>query len=234
MENKRLGVIGGMGPKATSVFMDRIIEHTAAQRDQDHIDMIVLSHATLPDRTQVILKNEGDRFLKAVEPDFRLLEQAGAAHIAIPCNTSHFYIDEMQGMTRIPIINMVDETLREIAGRFGQRVKVGVLATNGTLRSGIYRMACEKHGMEYREPEASVQQQVMDMIYDVKKGVDVGSEALEALVRSLVEREGCQCVILACTELSCIKPNEHILQYCVDAMDVLVRKSIERSGKPFV
>jgi aspartate racemase len=233
LENKRLGVIGGMGPKATSVFMDKIIEHTVADRDQDHIDMIILNHATLPDRTQVILENNGDLFLRAVEQDIRLLEHAGVSNIAIPCNTSHYFFEEMQGMTRINMINMIDETLKEIAGRYGANSKVGVLATSGTLRSGIYKKACDKYNMQWHETDESVQKKVMGIIYDVKKGLPIGSEEIEEIIRNLIEQEGCNCVILACTELSCIEVSHEARSYCVDAMDVLVKKSIELSGKHF-
>lgn len=234
VDNKRLGVIGGMGPKATSVFMDQVIEHTVADRDQDHIDMVVLNHATLPDRTTVILENAGERFLRAVERDLRLLEQAGADHIAIPCNTSHYFYDEMQAMTSIPIIHMVEETIKEIGRRFGSVRKVGVLATNGTLRSGVYRKVCDKYGLELQEPEESVQREIMNIIYnDIKRGRMVSSEGLERIILDLVEQDGCDCVIIACTELSCIRLGEQAAGFSVDAMDVLVRKSIELSGKHY-
>ncbi|MBO9596318.1 MAG: aspartate/glutamate racemase family protein, partial [Cohnella sp.] len=145
MEQKRLGIIGGMGSKATAVFMDMLVEHTKAERDQDHIDMVILNHASLPDRTEVIIAGEHDRFLGAVKGDIRLLEHAGVANIAIPCNTSHYFHNQMQAMTDIPIIHMVDETLQEIGRRYEAGSKVGILATNGTLRSGIYKKACEKN-----------------------------------------------------------------------------------------
>lgn len=222
-----------MGPKATSVFMDRIIDHTVAERDQDHIDMLVLNHATLPDRTEVILENDGRKFLTAIEPDFRFMEHAGVSHIAIPCNTSHYFFDDMQGMTRIPIINMVEETLKVIAERYGKESQAGLLATNGTVRSGVYRKAAERLGIRLYEPDASVQQQVMDIIYDFKKGKQDSSAELESVVRQLLDREGCHCAILACTELSCIPVSAETAAYCADAMDVLVRKSIELSGKRF-
>lgn len=231
-ENKRLGIIGGMGPKATAVFMDKIIEHTVADRDQEHIDMIVLNHATLPDRTSVILENNGGLFLQAIERDFRLLEAAGAANIAIPCNTSHYFYDELQAMTGIPIIHMVEETIREMADRHGAGSRIGLLATNGTLRSGIYKKACDKYGLELHTPHDSVQARVMRMIYhDIKAGQHISSEEIEGIIMDLVVRERCSGVMIACTELSCIPMSEATKPYRLDAMDVLVRKSIELSGK---
>ena len=233
VDNKRLGVLGGMGPKATSVFVDQVIEHTVADCDQDHIDMVVLNHATLPDRTTVILEGRGERFLQAVERDIRLLEHAGVDHIAIPCNTSHYFYDDMQRMTAIPIINMVEETLEETARRFGSGARIGVLATYGTLRSGIYRTACERRGMRYREPDEAMQRRVMDIIYnDIKRG-RLNVSGFEDIVGRLVDEEGCDAVIIACTELSLIPLGERTAARSVDAMNVLVRRSIALSGKVY-
>ncbi|NIK79836.1 aspartate racemase [Paenibacillus castaneae] len=232
MEYKSLGVIGGMGPKATSVFFDKVIEHTVADRDQDHIDMIILNHATLPDRTEVILANQGELFLNAVAKDLQLLEAAGVSNIAIPCNTSHYFHAAMQRMTSINIINMVDETLKEIYSLHGEHCKIGILATNGTVSSGVYRSGCEKYGMQLHEPNDSIQEHVMDIIYNkVKRNLPVESGEFEGIINELLVNYNCNCVIIACTELSCIPIRNEISKYCVDAMAVLVQKSIELSGK---
>ncbi|QHW32104.1 amino acid racemase [Paenibacillus rhizovicinus] len=230
MERKRLGVLGGMGPKATTVFIDQIIENTPADRDQDHIDMVILNHASLPDRTHVILENSGELFLQEIEKDIRLLEYAEVANIVMPCNTGHYYINEMQAMTTIPIIDMVEETMREIADNFGGGVKVGILATNGTLRSGIYSESARRYGMIPQEPDMDVQQQVMSIIYgDIKRGIASDPAKLEGIIQGMVEKDGCSCVIIACTELSIIKLSEETKKVSIDAMDVLVQKSIELS-----
>lgn len=235
MESKSLGVIGGMGPKATSVFFDKVIEQTAAVRDQDHIDMIILNHATLPDRTGVILGNRGELFLEAVAKDLKLLEAAGVSNIAIPCNTSHYFYHDMQQMTSINIINMVDETLRKICDFYGENCKIGILATNGTVSSGVYRKGCDQYGLQLHEPEEAVQEHVMNIIYNkVKRNLPVESSEFEGIINNLLVNDHCQCVIIACTELSCIPIRDEISKYCVDAMAVLVQKCIELSGKRFI
>ncbi|WP_106768621.1 aspartate/glutamate racemase family protein [Paenibacillus faecalis] len=232
MDNKKLGIIGGMGPKATSVFFERIIENTAAERDQDHIDILILNHATLPDRTEVILEERHEWFLNAVANDLKLLEQAGVANIAIPCNTSHYFYEDMQQMTSVNIINMVDETVQELHRRYGDGSKIALLATNGTISSGIYHDSCEKYGMKLYEPAPSLQNKVMDIIYnDVKGQNNVDPGKLEALIHQLVYEEHCHCVILACTELSCIELSAFYKECSIDAMEVLVNRSITLSGK---
>lgn len=231
MEDKKLGVLGGMGPAATSVFFEKVIENTEAAKDQDHIDMVILNHATIPDRTEAILKQKGQEFLKAIKKDFQVLEYAGVSNIAIPCNTSHFYIREMREMTEINIINMIEETVKFIRGKFGVGAKVGILATNGTIDSGIYQHGCEEYGLAPAIPAISQQQKVMRTIYDFKADKQVNPGEVEAIIDRMVHEEGCSCVILGCTELSCLDLNEEIAAYCVDAMQVLANQSIKLSGK---
>lgn len=232
MEQKSLGIIGGMGPKATSVFFDKIIESTEAHRDQDHINMVILNHATLPDRTTAILTGHEAEFLEAIQKDIRILEVAGVANIAIPCNTSHYFYEQIQQMTEINIINMVDETIKAIYNKYGEGTKVGILATNGTIRSGIYKAYSDQYSLQLHVPNRFQQDQVMNIIYNNVKGEnDIDSSELEALIQELIYQEKCQTVILACTELSCIPLRKEINELSIDAMEVLVRKSIELSGK---
>lgn len=232
MGHMTLGIIGGMGPKATSVFYDRFIEATDASKDQEHVDMVILNHATLPDRTSVILEGKAPLFLSEIEKDVRLLEQAGVAHIAIPCNTSHYFYEQIQGMTQIPVLNMIDETLQEIYNVYGAHTKIGLLATNGTVRSGVYAKYSKKYQLNIYEPDEVLQQKVMNIIYtNIKGGFALDATELEAIVQQLVQEHGCSCVIIGCTELSIIPLREEIRRYCFDAMDVLVARAIQKSGK---
>lgn len=219
-----------MGPMATSVFFEKIIENTVANADQEHINMVILNHATLPDRTSVILNQKEEVFLHAVEQDLKLLEMAGVEHIAIPCNTSHYFYNQMQEMTSIRIINMVDETCKEIHQKFGDHSKVAILATNGTVSSGIYRQGCHTYNMELHIPDKVSQEQVMNTIYSIKSDIKVDKSVIERIIKNLIFNENCCCVILACTELSCMNLSPDVMKYCIDAMDVLVEKSIKYSG----
>lgn len=228
----KLGVIGGMGPQATSVFFQKVIENTEAHKDQDHINMVILNHSTLPDRTSVILNQKEEQFFKSIFNDIKLLEAIGVNNIAIPCNTSHYFYRELHEMTNVPIINMVEETIKKTHELCGNQSKVGILATSGTINSGIYKQECDKYGLNLYIPNEELQQKTMDIIYkDVKGELETGSYELEEIIIHLIQQEGCNYVILACTELSCIKLNEDILPYCIDAMDVLVEKAITLSGK---
>lgn len=232
MGQYRLGIIGGMGPKATAVFYDRIVERTKATSDQEHLDLIILNHATLPDRTEAILHGEKHSFLQAIKGDLALLEQAGVANIAVPCNTFHYFYDDVQAMTRIPIIHMINETVSEIYKTYGANAKVGLLATKGTIQSGIYKKSCEQYNIELYIPDEVLQDQTMNIIYQQVKGTgNADGTELEELIQHLLTEQGCSCVIIGCTELSTIPLRHEVAKYCFDAMDILVRRSIERSGK---
>jgi len=231
MQSKKLGVVGGMGPLATSIYFERVIQRTVASKDQDHIDMIILNHATLPDRTQAIMNQSPELFLTMMEKDLKTLELLEVDHIAIPCNTSHYYIEALKGMTQVPIINMVEETITEVENRYGKNARVGILATNGTIKTGTYEQACLKHDLIFVKPELEMQNKVMATIYDIKADEAIDVFDFESIISYLVNEQNCQCVILACTELSLIKLSDTVKSVCVDAMDVLVEKSILYSGK---
>lgn len=231
MKKEILGVLGGMGPMATSVFFERVIKNTLATCDQDHVDMMILNHASLPDRTLAIATGQHSIFLKAIEPDFKKMEAAEVTRIAIPCNTSHFFYDALSKMTQIPIINMVEETVNQLVKSGFTGKKIGILATDGTIKSGVYKKALEKAGMEAVSPDDRNQMVVMQTIYRIKSGEKPSMFEIEHLIYDMVRVQGCSKVILACTELSLLDLEETIQKFCVDAMDVLVKISIEQCGR---
>lgn len=227
-KDKYFGVIGGMGSKATSVFFERLIQSSKAEIDQDHMNVMILNHATLPDRTEVIIENREMDFLNSVKKDFEIMEFAGVTDVAIPCNSAHFFYDKMQEMTNINIINMIEETVKEIYETQGKGTKVGLLATDGTVRSAIYKKYCDKYGLDMVVPEMRVQQDIMSVIYNNIKGhMNLDSSLLEELIEFFVYEEKCKTVIIGCTELSCIPIRDELKIYIIDAMNVLVKKSIE-------
>lgn len=227
---KKLGVIGGMGPEATSFFYARVIARTKAATDQEHIDMVILSHATMPDRTTAILTGEKDVFLKAVTKDAKDLEYLGVSNIAIPCNTSHYFLKEIQAATSVPIINMVEESVRTVIEEHPRVKKIGIMGTDGTLRAETYHRACRARGIEPISPGEAAQRDVMSLIYDdVKSGKTGDRRKFDRAYENLMG-QGCDAVILACTEISVFKEYYQVPANCIDAMDVLVEESILRSG----
>lgn len=229
---KILGVLGGMGPAATQLFYRMILEKTDASCDQEHLDMIILNHATMIDRTKAILEGREEELLSLLLKDARLLEREGAVSIAIPCNTSHVVIDRLQAQLQIPVIHMIKETairLKEQVTVYG--AKVGILATDGTIHMGLYQRELEKLGMAPVIPSPPMQKLVMKIIYDgVKNGGKIEQEDFVRIEEELLFHQ-CEKAILACTELSCFKEMVGLPAYYVDAMAVLAEKSILSCGK---
>ena len=230
---RRAGILGGMGPMATCYFFNRVISHTDASRDQEHIDICILNHASIPDRTSAILTGLHETFLREAEEDCRKLADMGAEYIAIPCNTTHYFYDALAKASPIPILHMVRETVCHIAAEIPQARKVGILATDGTVRAGVYGRECESRGIQAVYPSQEMQKRVMHIIYDeIKKGRRGSLEKFSEVADSL-RLQGCQAIILACTELSLFKDEHELPEDIVDAMDVLVRRFIEMSGRPY-
>lgn len=225
-----VGVLGGLGPAATVHFMRRLVELTDAGRDQDHVDLIVWQHGSIPDRT-AHLYGEGESPEPALVRDALALERAGARFIAIPCNTAVVWVEQMRAAVGIEVLDTVDETVAATREAVPGLSRLGVLGTDGTLRAGPYAGAAARAGIEVLSPEPEVQREVMSMIYDgVKAGRPVERERLDAVVEHLRLR-GAQAVALGCTELSVLHGELGLEDpTIVDSIDALARRVVVRAG----
>lgn len=224
MEKKILGVIGGVGPEATFYFCNKIVKMTDAKNDQEHIKMVVLNDTEIPDRTEYILDSTKENPIIKFKENIKILETLNVDYIAIPCNTSGAFYDELQGSTHLKKINMIEETILELKGRNVK--KVGVLATTGTIISKNYQRHCENHDIECLIPDTRDQEKVMAIIYDqIKKGNPLVEDDFFYLVDKLKSQD-CEAVILGCTELSIIKGMLNLGEYYVDALEVLAKTCI--------
>ncbi|HWM65860.1 MAG TPA: amino acid racemase [Steroidobacteraceae bacterium] len=200
----RLGVVGGVGPAATVDFLRKVVRNTPAHRDQDHLKILVEQNPQIPDRTAHLLGRGPDPTLALYATCKRL--QAGQADlIAIPCNTAHAFVGLIQPHLDIPIINMLDATVSHVRKSFPGLKDVGLLATTGTLSSGIYHRALQSQGLHEVVPPPALQERMMEAIYGsrgIKAGFTSGQcvDDIHAVIDELVSR-GVEVVILGCTEL---------------------------------
>ena len=230
--NYRLGVLGGMGPQATNTFYQFIIDRTDARTDQEHVNALILSDSQMPDRTAAILGGEEDRerVFQRLLTDARLLESAGCTAIALPCNTSYFFLDRVQEQIGIPILHMIRETAKVLAAQGKKRP--GILATDGTIQTGLYQKEFAALGIQAVVPSPQAQDLVMSLIYDdVKAGRDGDPEKFAAIHRDLVG-QGWDCGVLACTELSVFAAQTRLPPFYTDAMAVLAVRAIQACHKP--
>lgn len=231
MSEKILGILGGLGPLATVYFMDLIVKMTEAKKDQDHISMIVLNHAAIPDRTEFILDATKPNPLPMMIEDAKKLQSAGADYVVMPCNTAHFFYEQIQHNIDIPMLNIIEETVK--FSRDEKKVKkLGILATKGTVSAGSYQRMCEKYGIEWAVPSLQDEQALMNIIYNqVKAGKEINITEFIKIIENM-KADGCDAVTLGCTELSVINKDFALCREdVVDSLEVLARRSIELCGK---
>ena len=228
-QEAKLGVLGGMGPQATQVFYQFVLDRTDAARDQDHLPALILSDTGIPDRTAAILSGDTEGLYQRLRSDAKLLEQCGCTALAIPCNTSHYFVPRLQKETPVPILHMIQETAAAVKETGAERV--GVLATDGTIQTGLYQTALEAVGCTAVTPPPGLQKTVMSLIYDDIKSGKPGDEAKFAALDRFLHHAGCGCAILGCTELSVYREQAKLPPYYIDAMEVLAQQAILRCGK---
>ena len=230
---EKLGIIGGMGPAATARLLSRIVELTAADRDQDHLDVTVLNRPSVPVRTAFLLgRPDAPSFVPALVDMARDLEALGCTVLAMPCNTAHARVEEVrERLARARIVDMPRETaafLHDLGC-----TNVGVLATDGTLAARVYQDALAEEGLAVVVPPDESQREVMGIIYDgVKAGRPVPQEDVLGMLDA-VAAAGCDGVVLGCTELSVLStPARHRGAPVVDALDVLAWRCVQECGAP--
>ncbi len=202
---RRVGIVGGVGPGATVDLLAKIVRNTPARCDQDHIKVLLEQNPQIPDRTAHLIGTGADPTI-ALYATCKRLERAGADLLAIPCNTAHAFVARIQPGLAVPIVHMMQETIQYIRQLRPAPGTVGLLATDGTLRSRIYQDLAEQQGIRLVSPEPAYQALVMSAIYGargVKAGYTSGRclEELLAALEHLVRDRAADAIILGCTEL---------------------------------
>lgn len=224
-----LGIIGGMGPMASAVFYDMISSKTDASCDQENLDLILLSHAGMPDRTRAILsKDEAqiEEVRSKLLADAMFLQNAGCTAIAVTCNTAHYFVNMIEGELDIPFIHLIRETAEAVASEFGAK-KVAVLATDGTIKTRLYQDELSKRGVIAFTPKAEVQALVMHEIYECIKSGKPADEEMWKNIEEYVKDEGCEAAVLACTELSVVRKELSLGSFYFDPMDIMAERCLD-------
>ena len=200
MSKKVIGILGGMGPLATADLFEKITLHTAASCDQEHPRVCIDSNTNIADRTAALLHGGADPVPEMVKSAKRL-ESIGADFLIMPCNTAHNYYEPVCAAVGIPVLHMIALTRDALKARGVKRA--GLLATDGTVQTGIYQRTFAGSGVELLVPEgADDQAAVMDVIYNGVKAGDLAHDvtAFRTACEHLLAR-GAEALILGCTEL---------------------------------
>lgn len=233
-KTKTLGILGGIGPLASVYFADLVVNMTEAEKDQEHLPLFMYNDVFIPDRTDYILGKSDVDPLPFIIEGIKTLERVGCDYAAMTCNTAHYFYDEIQANVDIPVVNIIEAATEYTKEKIPTVKKIGILATDGTVKSGVYEKVIKRHGLECEIPCPESQEEIMNIIYNqVKAGNKVNLYGFMNIIEELRDK-GCDAIILGCTELSVINKDYNLSMEShdiIDAMQALARKCITLCGK---
>ncbi|MCP2604812.1 amino acid racemase [Candidatus Aminicenantes bacterium AH-873-B07] len=234
MSNKIIGILGGMGPEATVYLFDLIVKMTEANRDQEHIPIIIYNNPKIPHRTNAILKGTSSPLTFLIE-GAKFLENAGAGFIVMPCVTAHYFYSEIVKNIKIPFLHLIEETYDYVKKEFPRLKKIGLLATLGTVKTDLFQEFFEKGGMKIVIPNEKDQNKVMEAIYS-SKGIKAGyknglpKDLLMEVARNLINKKDCEAIIAGCTEVPLALKKDDLTVPFINPLEIIAYKSIEMAG----
>ena len=217
---KTVGILGGMGPEATVLLMQKVLAAVPARDDSDHIPLIVHQNPQVPSRIKALIEGTGEDPGPVLARMARDLQAAGAQALAMPCNTAHHYAPAVANATPLPFLNMLDLTARALAAQGARRI--GMLASPATRLAGVFAAPFAAHGLTpVFLPDDSG---LLAIIRAVKAG-----EALATLKPRLTQEaeallaQGADHLLVACTELSLMTDALPVTAPHTDSLDCLTQ-----------
>jgi aspartate racemase len=227
-----IGILGGMGPEATNRLCALITALTPASKDQEHIPVITFNNSLIPERVGAIAGRTTSPVPEMIRTA-RVLERAGADMLLMPCNLAHYFINEVQREIRVPLLDMIDETVRFVVAKYPDVRRVGLLASTETIKHGLYHNSFANYQRDVLSPDATEQEsKVMKAIYGregIKSGHKEGPRKLLMEAALKLEAEGAQLMIAGCTEVSLVLEQNQLPFAVVDPMEVIARVAIEKA-----
>lgn len=217
-----------MGPEATVLFLEKVIDLTPARKDQDHIPMIIYNYPQIPDRTRAILL-QGPSPVAAIRAGIQRLKDAGVDFICIPCNTAHYFFDEFAKDANIPVLNLIDCVVEYTRQQLPGMSNIGLLATEGTMKAGIYGKAFARHQIDVLLPSGKEQNALQQAIYQIKNR-SKDYRQIQFIADNLVAA-GSQAIILGCTELSLIARELQLQAPILDSTEILAKTVVAMAWK---
>lgn len=229
-QKKIIGVLGGMGPEASSNLYSKIIKYSqntyGATQDFDYPPIIIYS---LPlegfDETGI---NNEEIVKKQLIAGVKRLEKAGAELIIIGCNTVHCYYQEMQNAVKVPIFNIVEETKKRVIE--GKYKKVGLFSSESTNKLKLYQKSLEQSGIEVVNANEE-QQKVLNRVIERVMGGNQKTEdiiALKEIARNYI-KQGAEAIIMGCTEIPLAINQTHTDIKLFDTIEIIVQSAVDYS-----
>jgi aspartate racemase len=226
---KRLGILGGMGPAASAEYITRLIAQTSASCDQEHIPFVLWNEPRTPDRS-TSLRNGDDRPLPYLLQGIQVLKDMGCNLIVIPCNTAHFWYDELIKL-KVPIVHIVDSVALTLCNA-DVTGTIGVIGTQATIELGLYQDRLTD--WDCIVPSQNEMDDIVQPAIDLVKAGDMvkSHTMLMSVVDSLIAR-GAQAVVLGCTEIPlAVKANNKNGIPLINSIDSLVKVVIKEFDRP--
>ena len=224
------GILGGMGPEATIDLMRRIVAHTRAQDDADHVHCLVDNNPQVPSRIKVLLEGGTVSPGPCMAAMGRGLEAQGADFLCIACNTAHNWRDEVARAVNIPVLDMIALAAAEAARR-APKARAGILASPAVRLTGLYEAPCRGQGLEPVFADEAEEARLLGVIRAIKAGRtgdDVRAD-LKRVVENVLNK-GAGVLIAACTELGVIGVEAPVP--VVDAADALAAAIVLEGAGP--
>ncbi len=240
------GIIGGVGPLAHIALERRLLAASArrgATGDGGHPVWILINATDIPDRS-ASLADGSDRCARALVHYGRALAAAGAGFLVVPCNTAHAFHARVQAELAIPWLHLIEHTAAAIALRHPGIARVGVLATDGTLRAALYPRSLLELGIATLAPSpgSELQREIMDAIYapgwGIKtSGVEITPRASATVLRAVrwLAQRGAELVVAGCTELSAalevlsLTAGAELALPWLDPLEVIADRTLDRA-----
>lgn len=225
---KVAGILGGMGPEATVDLLNRIIQLTPATDDNDHVRCIIDNNPKVPSRIKALIEHVGENPGPCMAEMAQKLEEWGADFLCIPCNTAHYYYDYANNAVSIPVVNLIDLTVKHVLKTNPEIKRVGVLCSTAVISTKLYENGFGEMNVEVIYPEESFQTSLLEVIKSIKAG-DTGAEVQSSfanIVTNVIE-QGSELIVIACTELGIISNN--VSFPLADATKILAEEIIARA-----
>ena len=197
---KTIGIIGGMGPEATVLLMQKLLVPAHATDDADHIPLIVHQNPAVPSRIRRLIDGSGADPAPVLTQMAQDLAAAGAQALAMPCNTAHAYAAQIAAATPLPFLDMRTATFDHLRGILPPGKRIGMLASPAVRMARVFDAPFAASGLQpvYLPDDADL----LALIRQVKAG-DTGSEAQSEMTRIAQRLAGhSDHLLIACTELS--------------------------------
>jgi len=231
--NQIIGILGGMGPEATSYFFDLIIRNTRAEKDQEHIPVIIYNNPLVPPRSDAIQKMAPDP-VPSLLNGVRALIRAGADFCVMPCITAHYFLPEVQKEVDIPFVHLLDESAKWAADTLPGLKKAGLISSSGTLKTNLFHEPFSRIGVKILESDEGNQNIIGEAIFG-QKGIKAGFTAgdpKKMIISAALEliKRGAEAIIAGCTEIPLVLKPKDIPVPLIEPMEISARVCIQKAG----